>query len=275
MPRRKTRYFPSYGRELPNASPDWIWQRAVDLVKAGRYATQQRDGPLVCRAAALYRANERGFSGRDDRKLYTSDPDLIEAESFENGPTLPALELKMRLLAGQGPMTVAANLGTTESFVNTFATFFFDLTDRLGAKTWVSRQVIGIQPGSPVSDEQLALRDAYLRGPYRIEPWLDFLMHRFEEHDLTTAIGRQREAIALQVIAANLPTDRETQKCCLERSQLWKKYAGKCSKRVRRATKSKKTSLRCSKKSDFRRLRVTRGKFHRVVLTERPTVILL
>ncbi|MDM4018220.1 hypothetical protein, partial [Roseiconus lacunae] len=43
-------------------------------------------------------------------------------------------------------------------------------------------------------------------------PWLDYLMHRFEEHDLTTAIGRQRESFALQVIAANLPTERETQK---------------------------------------------------------------
>ncbi|MDM4019438.1 hypothetical protein, partial [Roseiconus lacunae] len=47
-------------------------------------------------------------------------------------------------------------------------------------------------------------------------PWLDYLMHRFEEHDLTTAIGRQRESFALQVIAANLPTDRETQKKLFE-----------------------------------------------------------
>ncbi|MDM4019537.1 hypothetical protein, partial [Roseiconus lacunae] len=86
MPRRPTKHFPDYGRSLPNAGPDWIWQRAVELVKAGRYATQQRDGPFVCRAAELHRAIERGYSGRNDRKLYTSDPDLIAAESFENGP---------------------------------------------------------------------------------------------------------------------------------------------------------------------------------------------
>ncbi|MDM4019637.1 hypothetical protein QTN89_29555, partial [Roseiconus lacunae] len=65
-------------------------------------------------------------------------------------------------------MTVAAHLGTTESFVQTFATFFFDVSDLLGAKSWIFRQVIGIEPGSSLSDEQLAMRDAYLRGPDRI-----------------------------------------------------------------------------------------------------------
>lgn len=210
MPRRKTPYFPDYGRTLPNAGPDWIWQRAMYLVESGRYATMQRDGPLVRRAVALYRAKRRGFGGRGDEKLYSSDPDLIAAEAFENGPMLAVLELKMRLLAGQENEAIAAVLRKPEGFVATFAIFFFDVRDRLEAKSWVYHKVIGIRPGQEVSDEQMALRDAYHHGSSRIDGWIDFLTHRFEEHDLTTPFGRQREAFALRVAAQRLDLYRET-----------------------------------------------------------------
>ena len=210
MPRRPTKYFPSYGRTLPNAGPDWIWQRAVCLVESGRYATQRRDGPLVCRAASVYRAKKRDYSGRGDRKLFVAEPDLIAAESFENGPVLTTLEFKMRVLAGQQRKTVAAYLGMTETFVETYKRFFFDVRDRLSAKTWICQKVIGISPGQELSDEQMAMRDAYQHGSNRIDGWLDFLTHRFQDHDLTTRLGRQRESFALRVAAQRLNFDRET-----------------------------------------------------------------
>ena len=210
MPRRKTRHFPDYGHLLPNAGPDWIWRRAVNLVDSGRYATIRRDGTLVCRAARVYRAIKRGYSGRGDKKLYSTESDLISAESFENGPSLSVLEFKMRVLAGQRSKTLVAHLGMTESFVTTFEQIFFDVADRLGASVWIYRNVIGISPGLEISDEQMAMRDAYQHGSDRIDGWLDFLTHRFQDHDLTTRLGRQRESFALRVAAQRLNFDRET-----------------------------------------------------------------
>ncbi|MBD3673915.1 MAG: hypothetical protein HUJ26_10355 [Planctomycetaceae bacterium] len=37
---------------------------------------------------------------------------------------------------------------------------------------------------------------AFENGPVTIPAWLDYLPHRLEQHDLTTAIGRQRESMA-------------------------------------------------------------------------------
>ena len=276
MPRRKTPYFPDYGRILPNAGPDWIWQRAVYLVESGRYATIRRDGVDACRAAAAYRAIKRDFSGRSDKQLRQSDHLLFETESFANGPVLTVLELKMRILAGQGVKTVAAKLGLSESFVVTFQKFFFDVADRLDAKSWIFQKVIGIQPGSSLSDEQLAMRDAYLRGPKHIEPWLDYLMHRFEEHDLTTAIGRQREALALQVAAENMSTDRETSQSLLKTLPLIRESRAKMFFLVSVNDQIRKNTLEMLRKVQFRapanhEVNVSRGIDARGE-TEKPTV---
>ena len=49
MPRVKTKYYPDYGPLLPFAGPDWVWQRAYQLVDSNRNVSLSRDGPDIAR----------------------------------------------------------------------------------------------------------------------------------------------------------------------------------------------------------------------------------
>ena len=81
--------------------------------------------------------------------------------------------------------------------VRAFSTFFFDIDDRLDAAGYIAHVVLGLSDSTTASAETWLKALAYNRGPHVIEPFLDYLDHSVEVHNLATPEGRMRESIAL------------------------------------------------------------------------------
>lgn len=202
---------------VPWHLPDWRWRRACSIVSERRYATIKRDGNLIRRTVHYIRAISRARTDRGTRNAAKKFPAIYLALKVVNEPTLRPLEIKARTLAGQSDQAIARHVGLPESAVTTYINLFLDIRDRLEARTWISRIVIGLPLDRGPSAETLMLLHAWYRGPSVIEPWLDFLPHQGEHHDLTTTIGRQRASLRALLDAQQLPNNAEI------RHSLWKK----------------------------------------------------
>jgi hypothetical protein len=119
-------------------------------------------------------------------------------------------------LAGEADETIAAYLGLTRRTVTTFIAMNFDVRPRIKAGPWIRRVAIGLPLGQAPSVETLMLIHAWKRGPTVIGPWLDFLKHRGERHDLNTDLGRQRAWLAHLIQVQQLPFEAQ----CLR--SLWR-----------------------------------------------------
>lgn len=220
MPRRPTRFFPEYGPLLPMSGPDWRWARAMELVTSEKNASLNRDGRDIVRAIRFIRTTMKDHTGKKIKRLLKIDPDLVMAVKFRNEGGRRELELQCRMLARQRAGVIALEMGLTKTIVETYCLMFFDVADRLGAKSYISRNVIGMQPAQPPTSEMLMMACAYHHGPLMIGPWLDFLDHQGEAHDLKTDIGRQREALELLEAVHGLPNDDQIQSSLLKRAKI-------------------------------------------------------
>ena len=230
MSLRDRRNFPNYTKSFPASGPDWVWRRAETLVSVGRYAPIRREGPNVARAARFIRARLKQNRCSRSRRIIREDPDLLAAMEFADREMLPQLELQARILGGESTELVAASLGLETSVVQTYCTMFFDVVKRLDAKQFILYNVIKLRPPIAPSAEQLFLLSAYHRGAVVIDAWIDWFANRDEIHDLSTAIGRQRESIALFVLSQQLPGDSRTQRQLLKIMPLLLKTEHKSSK---------------------------------------------
>ena len=200
----------------PWLTPDWRWRRASQIVERKGYATIKRDGELVQRAVRCIRRLQRVLTDRGVRRTAKEYADVYWALRLKQETSLRVLELKARVLAGQSDYLIAKLLGLPTRTVETFVAMFFDVRSHLKAGTWIRFAVIGLQPAQSPSVESLLLLHAWRRGPTIIEPWLDYLVHQEEHHDLSTDIGLQRAWIEQLVRVQQLPLDSE----CLR--SLWK-----------------------------------------------------
>ncbi|MES2793560.1 MAG: hypothetical protein V4719_28360 [Planctomycetota bacterium] len=210
MPRRPTRYYPDYGPLLPTSGPDWRWARALEIISSGKNASLERDGPDIVRAIGFIRKTCEVVTAKPMRRLFKDDPDLALAYRFANEGGHRELELQCRILARESSGVIAVEMGLTKSIVETYCLMFFDVTERLKARGFILHRVIQIPLAAPMAPETLMLLCAYNHGPLVIEPWLDYLEHQCEAHDLNTPQGRLRESMELLVTAHGLALDAET-----------------------------------------------------------------
>lgn len=217
----------------PWINPDWRWQRAVKIVVEADYATRLRDGVLVQRAARYLRAVNRALTDRGVRSAAKKWPDVFLALKVANEATLRPLEIKARVLAGESNPVIARKVGLPLSTVTTYADLFLDLRDALTATCWIKWEVIGLRHDQPPSVESLMLLQAWRRGSNVIGPWLDYLKHQEERHDLGTDLGRQRAWFAHLIRVHQLPFEAQ----CLR--SLWRLspfFLGKPSDVIRSTT---------------------------------------
>lgn len=200
----------------PWLKPDALWRKACQIVARGGYATCRRDGKLVQRAVRCVRQLDRALTDRMLRRTACDYPDVYWALHLQREMSPRVLELKARVLAGQSDEVIARLLGLPRRTVTTFVAMFFDIRSSLKAGTWIRRVVIGVPLDQGPSVESLLLLHAWKRGPTVVEPWLDYLKHQEERHDLHTDVGRQRAWIEYLIRVQQLPFEPR----CLK--SLWK-----------------------------------------------------
>lgn len=210
MPRRPTSYYPDYAPLLPTSGPDWRWARALEIVSSGKNASLGRDGPDIIRAIRFIRQTREIVRARPMRRVFKQDPALALAYRLANEGGRRELELQCRLLAGQSAGVIAVEMGLTRSIVETYCLMFFDVAERLDATSYILHRVIGMPLVGPPTPEALMMACAYYHGPLMIEPWLDYLDHQCEAHNLKSTEGRMRESIELLIASHSLTFDEVT-----------------------------------------------------------------
>ena len=196
-------------RTRPWLNPDWRWQRAYQIVVQGGYSTRHRDGELIQRTVRCIRQLERSLTERGVRRAAMDYPDIYWALRLQQESSTRVLELKARVLASQSDQMIASSLGLPSRTVTTFIALYFDVRSQLTATSWILRVAIGLPLNQEPSVESLLLLHAWKRGPMVIEPWLDFLKHQMERHDLSTDLGLQRAWIEQLVRVQQLPFEAQ------------------------------------------------------------------
>lgn len=199
-------------RSNPARSPAWRWNRALEIVAQGAYATRQQEDDATRAAVKFIRKLNKYASARGVRAATRQSPSLAMAWKIYNagGPTV--LEIKLRVLARQSSPRIGELMGIPMHVIETFKELFLDIEDRINAKSYIREFVAGMPVTGLPSDECLALLIAYHHGPCAVEVWLDYFAHRDETHDLATPQGRQRESIALFIAAQQLSAHDEQHK---------------------------------------------------------------
>ncbi len=193
----------------PQYRPDWRWRRVCAILERGGYATLKRDGEVVQRAVRCQRLLERALTIRGVNSATKTFPDVVMAIQLSTESILRPLEVRARALAGQSPRAIGRAVGLSGPTVATYLDLFFDVCNRLDARSWIRWSAIGLPSDDPPTIEQLMLLHCWERGPLMVAPWLDYLQHHGERVDLKTTVGRQRAGIQLFVDAQQLPRDEK------------------------------------------------------------------
>jgi hypothetical protein len=205
-------WHPEVASRNPYTLPDWRWQRALDLVATGRSASRKRDDEPTCRAVGFIRRLNRATTEKVTRRVTRQYPDIALAQKLREGDLLCRLELECRVLARQSAGTISRVMQIPRHIVVAYTELFFAIDERIDAKIYI-RELIGAPSSTPSPPEAWMRWCAYHRGPATIEPWLDYLQHRDDQHDLSTLDGWRRDAIETFVLAMNLsPTGDDAQK---------------------------------------------------------------
>jgi len=196
----------------PFAKPDDRWSQAMWIVEHGRYATRKRYDEITRRAVYYIRRLRRATTERVARSAAKIFPEIYLALKVATEDGLRPLEIKARLLTGQSDAAIAKAVALPVPTVAAFAALFFDVRERLKATTWITQLAIGLPSQEIPSVQAIMLLHTYHRGPTVIEPWLDYLKHIGENHDLQMEQGRQRASLDLLVDIHQLPEDEQTWK---------------------------------------------------------------
>jgi hypothetical protein len=181
----------------PFRSPDWRWCRATAIVAAPRRVSRNREDPTTRRAVSFIRATRKAASEKAHRRIAIAYPDLFTACQLMQNGGRRQLELESRVLARQTSELIGEVMALPLHTVQAFRTLYFDVEDLIDAASYINNVVLGLNGPSTASAETWMRALAYSRGPQVIEPFLDFLEHSTEIHNLAIPEGRQRESLAL------------------------------------------------------------------------------
>ena len=182
--------------DSPSRVPAWRWLRAAAVVAGKRKLSRKREDPATCKAVAFIRASRKVVTERAQRRIFAAYPDLFTAGQLYQDASR-RLEIESHVLARQAPELIAELMSVPLQTVLAYQTYFFDIADRIDATGYVTQTVIGLTDPATAPPHVWLKALAYHHGPAVIEPFLDFLDHASENHDLGTEVGRQREAIAI------------------------------------------------------------------------------
>ena len=215
MPRRKRRYYKIF-TDGPDYRPDWRWMRANELMselasthgRSKRYCSPQVEGAAVSRLYRYLRTMRMGYlHERRQAKIMQEFIDLQQAIRINDERGVKRMELRLRLLGGQSPKTIAKTMGLDVDVVVAYSIYFFDVREERhrGVFQFHQRQPARLSAKS-YADLKYDRFENFLywfmdRISSNLIPMaLDAFAHRGEPHDLSTKIGRQREQVEIHYL---------------------------------------------------------------------------
>lgn len=160
-------------------SPAWRWERAQSLVSAGRYATPRRDDDWTRQAVHFLRDAGRCRRAKQLAKLARNHPDVFAARRLHEQGGDAVLEAQARLLAGQTVEDIARLTDLPSSVIGCYELLFYNVTDRLHARDWITTMAIGWWRFDPAKgrDPATILRAfAFHGGPVVLSSLLPYIL---------------------------------------------------------------------------------------------------
>jgi hypothetical protein len=211
---------PSYAarqRHSPSRQPAWRWQRAQELLAHGRNYSASRDDAPTGRALAYLRARSRCRRDSQLERLADAYADIHAAHQLHQDGGSICVEVQARLLARQSSTDITRLTTVPGPVIEAYEGLFYNVTDKLHAKDWITAQAIGWWRFDPKTgrDAATVLRGfAYHGGPAVLDaiapyllrtatPVLDVANHSPDQERLEGSI---RRAVAV----AMMPWDQKT-----------------------------------------------------------------
>lgn len=214
---------PSLLKENPLRSPDWRWQRAVNIADGGPPWSMRRDDVIVKTAANFKRRMLALEQQQPPLSLLRQDPDVFWALWLKLSPDneLVRAELEARFLAGQTSEEISQRCGHSPETLSSYEQLFFDVRTRRPQTTFILHHVIG--------PEMYTLRDynhgivwklyGYYGGPLVLDALVSQLqgvsravtqadVAVFFKHALRGHLTR-KSMLAAQTVPVNLTTATE------------------------------------------------------------------
>ena len=210
----KSSFYPDIQQHNPGRQPDWRWQRAQTLFKAGRYHSGGCDDVPTGRALAFLKAELGPITPRYRRQLRRGLADIASANEIAGGPPGLRLEVEARILAKQTAAQIAGRVDLAADAIVAFEQLFFNVADRLEASTFIHAVVIGepVTMGSTTPDSAWLLHwTGYTGGVLALDAMLQYLTRRTEIQATgrSSVIMDAKTLLAIEafVSAHSLPTD--------------------------------------------------------------------
>ena len=137
MPRRKRRFYKIF-TDGPDYQPDWRWMRANELLsklapthgRSTQYCSPQVQSAAVTRLYRYLRTMRMGYlHERRQAKIMQEYIDIQEAIAINDERGVKRMELRLRLLGGQSPKTIAKTMGLDVEVVVAYSIYFFDVRE--------------------------------------------------------------------------------------------------------------------------------------------------
>ena len=206
MPKRP--FYQSAGMN-PYRRPCWRWDRANDLLAAGRNYSKKRDDPPVGIAMHFLREIRRCLSDARLRRVKQRFRHVHRAHEIWSSDR-QRLELECRILARQTDTAIGLVMDLPSETVQAYRDLFYSIDDRIDAMGYILHRVIGIHPTAPPDPVRLMKANAWVHGPGVIEAWLAYCRGNEAPPDLETAEGRQQAWIEFCLDIHKLPDTSET-----------------------------------------------------------------
>lgn len=174
MPQKRISWYRQQARN-PFRPPDWRWQRANDLVTAGRYYSRKCDDEETGVAVHYLRQQRRAVTRHAREVILQTFAYVSEAEAIRNRPTLQRLELEARILAGQSDVAAGDAMGAFAPTVQAYQDLFLDVRRCLKAPIFMIDSVLTPERAAEPPEWRYARWDAWQFGPAVVSLWLHYL----------------------------------------------------------------------------------------------------
>lgn len=202
--------FPEQQRCNPFRSPAWRWDRANDLINTGRYLSRKRDDAPTGIAVDYLREINRCASELRLKRVRQRFRYVVQAHDIWKAATRERLEIETRILARQTDTEIGFEMNLPPETVQAWHDLFFHVRDRISATSYVTFQIIGLDPQRPLTPIQLMQLCVLHHGPHLIEPWFEYLKEERKHHGLETPEGRLAASLDLLLAVHSLSDDEKT-----------------------------------------------------------------